>query len=170
MKILTFSDYKENKWKGGITREIMILPIDSQLEKRDFDIRISSAVIENTESIFSNFEGYKRIILPLKGNITLITPTGKINLKATNPFTFDGSEKIYSTNSVGAIDFNIIFKPEIAITVEIMNNYTHTPSTKNLIVFALESIKINNESVKKYSTAFLNEAAKVEGKAIIIFY
>ena len=170
MKILNLSDYKVNIWGGGVTREIMILPANSLLDNRDFDIRISSAVIESPESTCSNFDGYKRIILPLEGSITLITPTGKVRLTPTEPFTFDGSDKITSLNSVGAIDFNVIFKPEVNASVKIINNYHHIKSKKSCIAFAFEDIKINGEHIAKYSSAFLTEDAEVIGKAIIIVY
>ena len=70
-KIINQSDYKENRWSGGITRELLILPKGSSLSERNFDIRISSAVINLTKSVFSDFTNYKRYILPVEGSITL---------------------------------------------------------------------------------------------------
>lgn len=70
-KNINQSDYKENRWSGGITRELLILPQGSSLSERNFDIRISSAVINLTKSVFSDFTNYKRYILPVEGSITL---------------------------------------------------------------------------------------------------
>lgn len=61
-KNINQSDYKENRWSGGITRELLILPQGSSLSERNFDIRISSAVINLTKSVFSDFTNYKRYI------------------------------------------------------------------------------------------------------------
>lgn len=71
---------------GGITRELMIYPEGSSLGERNFDFRISSAIIDLTESDFSDFSGYKRYILPVEGNVTLFRADEKIILSPDVPF------------------------------------------------------------------------------------
>ena len=57
-------NFKMNKWAGGITREVCILPAEeSSLQDRNFELRVSSAVINTTESTFSDFTGFTRLIL-----------------------------------------------------------------------------------------------------------
>ena len=55
MEIITPAQYKTTNWKGGTTRQIFICPADGNLSARRFDLRISSAIIEQTESNFSDF-------------------------------------------------------------------------------------------------------------------
>ena len=57
MKIIQQNDYIVNKWAGGITRQLYITPNGSSLADRNFDLRISSAVIDLTSSTFSDFTG-----------------------------------------------------------------------------------------------------------------
>ena len=58
MEIITPAQYKTTNWKGGTTRQIFICPADGDLSARRFDLRISSAIIEQTESNFSDFSGF----------------------------------------------------------------------------------------------------------------
>ena len=53
MKIITQSSYKTTTWKGGVTRQIFISPADGDLSARLFDVRISSAIIDDVQSDFS---------------------------------------------------------------------------------------------------------------------
>ncbi|MBF1584031.1 MAG: HutD family protein, partial [Prevotella sp.] len=47
MLTLTQSSYKTTTWKGGVTRQIFISPADGDLSARQFDVRISSAIIDD---------------------------------------------------------------------------------------------------------------------------
>lgn len=55
MPTLTQSSYKTTTWKGGVTRQIFISPADGDLSARQFDVRISSAIIDDVASDFSDF-------------------------------------------------------------------------------------------------------------------
>lgn len=103
MKIIHQADYKTNTWKGGITRELYITPEGSSLSDRNFDVRISSAVIDLTSSDFSDFSGYKRYILPVEGRLTLFRDERKYELSPSEPFLFSGDEAVRSENSKGRL-------------------------------------------------------------------
>lgn len=168
MKIIKQQDYKINKWAGGITREIYISPETAGLGARNFDIRISSAVINLTESDFSDFSGYTRYIMPIDGEITLFIGNEKINLEKDKPYRFCGSDKVSSTNTKGATDFNVIFRENTNVAVHVCNNAKSKEAETATIVFALEDVKINDRTVEKHDTAILSEPFSVSGKAVII--
>ena len=54
-----------------------------------FDVRISSAIIDNVESEFSDFSGFTRYILPLEGEITLIKDNQRIVLSHNALYEFE---------------------------------------------------------------------------------
>ncbi len=164
MKVIKQTDYKVNQWAGGITRELMIYPEGSSLGERNFDFRISSAIIDLTESDFSDFSGYKRYILPVEGDVTLFCADEKIILSPDVPFLFDGSEAIHSENSKGAIDFNVIFREGYPLEVEVVND-VECKQTR-AILFALEDIEVNNRVIVRHDAVLMNEDYSIKGKAI----
>ncbi|MGV3609985.1 MAG: HutD family protein [Fluviicola sp.] len=113
MKILTETDFVISTWSGGTTTQLVISPETASLAERNFDWRISSAIVESDTSDFSLFEGYERILIPLKGKLEMEheTPNGIIqqNVDEYELARFSGS---WATKGVGKLtDFNVIFKP-----------------------------------------------------------
>ena len=92
MPTLPQSTYKTTTWKGGVTRQIFISPADGDLSARQFDVRISSAIIDDVQSDFSDFSGFTRYILPLEGEITLIKEGRRIALSHNALYEFEGDE------------------------------------------------------------------------------
>ena len=166
MEITTQEQYQTTMWKGGTTRQIFISPADGDLAARRFDLRISSAIIELTESDFSDFTGFTRYILPLEGEITLLKDERRIPLSHNELYKFEGDEVVSSENTKGAIDFNIIVRHGIDVDVAIMHD-AHFYNSKNTVVFALSNIQINGKPVDKHCTAILNEPFLLKGKAAI---
>lgn len=166
-KIIQQSDYKVNKWSGGITRELFILPHDSSLAERNFNLRISSAVIHLTESTFSDFSHYQRFLLPVEGNITLYIDGRAHQLSNALPFAFDGSKSVRSANSSGAIDFNVICRKDYKTKVTVVHKGESKKNTKTFI-FALEDIDINGRKVEKYNSVLTSEPYKFTGKAVVV--
>ncbi len=154
MPTLPQSSYKTTTWKGGVTRQIFISPADGDLSVRQFDVRISSAIIDDVQSDFSDFSGFTRYILPLEGEITLIL------------YEFEGDEKVSSENTQGAVDFNIIVRHGISVEVGIMEDAAFTDNRRT-IVFALEDCCIEGKTVRKHDTALLDEPFSLKGKAVI---
>lgn len=113
MEILQKNNFKVSDWSGGQTTQLFIFPIDSQLQNRDFTIRISTASIQSTFSEFTNFNGYERVILPLNGELKLShrLMTGEINqdLKAFQLGRFSGDWNTTGSNFPHLQDFNVIF-------------------------------------------------------------
>lgn len=123
MKILTTDHFPVSTWAGGKTTQLYISPEDASLGERNFDWRISSAVVEVEESEFSPFEGYERILIPLEGVLSMEheTETGLINQSVgeCELARFSGSWK---TKGKGKLtDFNLIFKPEYSPKVSVNN-------------------------------------------------
>lgn len=113
MKILTETDFLITAWNGGTTTQLFITPEGASLSERNFDWRISSALVETEESDFTIFDGYERILIPLKGKLEMEhqTPNGVIqqNVSEFQLARFSGS---WPTKGRGKLtDFNLIFKP-----------------------------------------------------------
>ncbi len=166
MQIITPEQYETTQWKGGTTRQVFISPSNGNLSTRCFNLRISSAIIEQTKSSFSNFSGFTRYILPLEGEITLLKNNKRILLSPNSLYCFEGDEVVASENTPHAIDFNIIVRHGIDVDVAIMHD-AHFYNSKNTVVFALSNIQINGKPVDKHCTAILNEPFLLKGKAAI---
>ncbi len=109
VRVVDEGEYIVSQWSGGITTQLCIEPQGADFKERSFDFRISSASFACTESEFSDFSGYQRFILPLKGEI-LLSHTGKYERRLA-PYEvekFDGSWKTGSVNTPDCIDFNLI--------------------------------------------------------------
>ncbi|SET89243.1 Various environmental stresses-induced protein Ves [[Clostridium] aminophilum] len=105
-------DYKTTDWSGGKTTEIGIAPKGSEYADRDFLWRLSSATVDVEESEFTSLPDYNRIIMTLKGDISL-SHNGErmIDLPEFTPHRFDGGDK---TVSVGKVtDFNLMLRKDI---------------------------------------------------------
>ncbi|WP_300660762.1 HutD family protein [Fluviicola sp.] len=121
MKIRTTAHFLISSWAGGKTTQLYISPEDSNLGERNFDWRVSSAVVEIEESEFSLFEGYERILIPLKGSLEMEheTENGVIN-QSVNEFELARFSGSWKTKGKGKLtDFNLIFKPEFAPKVSV---------------------------------------------------
>ena len=121
MKTLTETDFIISGWSGGTTTQLYISPEGATLDDRNFDWRISSAIVETEESDFTLFEGYERILIPLKGKLEMEhqTPNGTIqqNVGEFELARFSGS---WPTKGKGKLtDFNVIFKPNYHIKVQV---------------------------------------------------
>ncbi|MDR0803193.1 HutD family protein [Fluviicola sp.] len=121
MKVLTAAHFQVSSWSGGTTTQLYIFPEEASLEERNFDWRISSAVIETEESEFSSFEGYERILIPLKGHLEMehLTENGilKQSVRVFELARFSGSWK--TTGKGKLTDFNLIFKPDYTPVVSV---------------------------------------------------
>lgn len=110
-EIVGAANFEVSQWAGGSTTQLLIEPCGADFRARDFDFRISSATFSITESEFSDFSGYRRFLLPLRGEIAL-RHEGQYDRKLA-PYeveVFDGSWKTYSHCSADCIDFNLIVR------------------------------------------------------------
>jgi environmental stress-induced protein Ves len=108
-KIVSKEDFITTKWAGGETTQLAIYPENSVFAERDFLWRISSATFTATDSTFSDFTGYQRYILPLKGELNIYHKgLYDRHLKPYEVEYFDGAWATRSTNSPDCRDFNFI--------------------------------------------------------------
>jgi uncharacterized protein len=107
IEIVKKAQYHTTKWSGGTTTELLIYPSDSKYSERSFKWRISSAKVEESESIFTNLPGITRHIMITDGRIILEHQNKyKKELEAFNQDSFMGDWK---TKSYGkATDFNLM--------------------------------------------------------------
>jgi environmental stress-induced protein Ves len=112
MKIFHQKDRSAITWASGTSTELYIFPADGDFKTRQFTFRISTATVEAEETTFSDFSGLTRILMPLKGDLTLMHE-GRYT-KELKPFDQDRFDGSWATRSRGKVqDFNVMFKPHI---------------------------------------------------------
>lgn len=155
-------------WKGGKTEELCIVPEDASLQERNFDLRISSATIDLERSEFSDFTGYRRYLMKLEGDITLLIDDKTIIIKGDEAFEFMGDEKVISISKEPSRDFNVIIKKDKKADISIKEN-EKLNTNKGEYIFSLEKAKINGKDVDKYSLYETEgEEINLQGKFIYI--
>lgn len=155
-------------WKGGKTEELCIVPEDASLQERNFDLRISSATIDLERSEFSDFTGYRRYLMKLEGDITLLIDDKTIIIKGDEAFEFMGDEKVISISKEPSRDFNVIIKKDKKADISIKEN-EKLNTNKGEYIFSLEKAKINGKDVDKYSIYETEgEEINLQGKFIYI--
>ena len=109
IEIIKKHQQKESVWSGGKTNQIYIHPSDSTLQDRDFDFRISSAIVEVENSEFTSFNGYDRALMVLNGELEIFHEDHySKKLKQYEVDYFSGDWKTTSNGKI--TDFNLIFK------------------------------------------------------------
>lgn len=100
--------FKATSWSGGVTREILILPQGAQYGRRDFICRISTAIVESAESVFTDLPGYTRFIMPLNGEMTLSIESVRHHLNPFDVLRFDGGASTTSLSRPNLQDLNLM--------------------------------------------------------------
>lgn len=155
-------------WKGGKTEQLCIVPEDASLQERNFDLRISSATIDLERSEFSDFTGYRRYLMKLEGDITLLIDEKSITIKDDEAFEFMGDEKVISISKEPSRDFNVIIKKDKKADISIEEN-KKLNTNKGEYIFSLEKAKINGNEVDKYALYEADdENINLEGRFIYI--
>lgn len=155
-------------WKGGKTTQLCIVPENASLQERNFDLRISSATIDLEHSEFSDFRGYRRYLMKLEGDITLLIDDKTIIIKRDEAFEFMGDEKVISLSKEPSRDFNVIIKKDKKADISIKEN-EKLNTNKGEYIFSLEKAKINGKDVDKYALYETDdESINLEGRFIYI--
>lgn len=155
-------------WKGGKTTQLCIVPENASLQERNFDLRISSATIDLERSEFSDFRGYRRYLMKLEGDITLLIGDKKVIIKDNEAFEFMGDEKVISISKEPSRDFNVIIKKDKKADISIKEN-EKLNTNKGEYIFSLEKAKINGKDVDKYALyESEDESINLEGRFIYI--
>ncbi len=179
MKIDIISDFKPVPWKNGLglTQEILIEPATADFTSDPFDYRISSAPIAAGKSTFSFFKGYRRLLVLLNGSVTLTTDSSVTELPAYTPHFFSGDDHTTAevTALEGAIDFGIIYSPEVSIGCEMIVHPVELKleKDKKYFLYSHESpIIVETTEYKEKQlltlTSDRTELVKVEAKSPII--
>lgn len=105
--LINKSDYVVHGWSGGTTAEIFCYPPETSWERKDFEIRISSADCRLDGAPYSDFSGYTRHITPLKGRMHMVhRDHHDVQLETYDVDIFDGSWHTHHTGI--AVDFNLL--------------------------------------------------------------
>ena len=105
--ILGFKDFKTKQWSGGKTTELFIYPATANLEKCNFNFRISTATVEVELSKFTALPNVSRHLMVLKGEITITHKNHHQTRLSKNEI--DSFEGDWETTSVGTcVDFNLM--------------------------------------------------------------
>lgn len=138
-------------WSGGTTTQLYIFPSHTLYADRDFDFRISTAVIEVEESDFTSLKGYSRIIMVLEGELELIHKNQYS--KVLNRLDTDSFSGDWETSSKGkVIDFNLMMGEKVSGTMNaiVLNNSSSISKTifesENFVAYYVVSGQLNFES------------------------
>ena len=167
MEIIRQEDYKTTRWKGGVTRQIFISPADGDLSALRFEVRISSAIIDDVRSDFSDFTGFTRYILPLEGEISLFRNGQRTVLEHDVLYRFEGSEVVSSENTSGAVDFNVIVRHGIAAEVSILQDAVFADN-RQTVVFTLDECSLDGRAISKHTTVLFAQPFRLKGKAVVV--
>lgn len=107
--ILTSEDYLTTEWSGGKTTELFIFPPEASFKSQNYDIRLSTASVENNESTFTPLPNVDRTLMVLDGELALHHKGHhKSRLKKFDIDCFKGD---WLTSSKGTcVDFNLMLK------------------------------------------------------------
>lgn len=109
IRVIRKDDYKVSNWSGGVTKEILILPEEGDYEERRFHARVSSAVVEEKESDFTELKGVHRYISLIHGDMELhINDNEPKILSPLDIVEFEGEDKVHCVGK--ATDFNLMLK------------------------------------------------------------
>ncbi|KYQ88593.1 hypothetical protein DLAC_11332 [Tieghemostelium lacteum] len=161
------TDYLHMIWKNGKGKSVQmhIEPENMTLED-PFKWRISSATI-TIAGAFSQFDGYNRTLIILKGNkLTLYhrqQPNSSVNLDHFTPYTFKGCWETDST-------FQISPPPQPILPISILNHsYSSTGSLLSTNSNSNASSGDNSPSITSSQSSLLLSASTNSASAYPIF-
>ncbi|WP_274310225.1 HutD family protein [Solibacillus daqui] len=107
IQLIRKNEQTTNEWSGGFTTQLAIYPEDADYKERNFKWRISSAIVELEESIFTPLPDINRLIMVIDGEMTLKHEGHhQVHLK---PFEQDRFSGGWTTRSFGKVrDFNLM--------------------------------------------------------------
>lgn len=123
-KLYKEENFSISKWTGGVTKQLAIFPENGDYFERRFIWRLSTAVCENEEAVFSKLPDFDRVLMVLSGSVVLAHQDVRVaKLSEMEQDRFDGA---YRTKSFGRItDYNLMiakgnqgFLDAIALTEE----------------------------------------------------
>ena len=107
VKKITAQEANTTLWSGGATTEYFVYPPQASYAKRDFEIRISSATVEESPSTFTSLPGYHRLLMPLDAPMNLtFAGEREVLLKPLESTSFDGGIETISQGT--CTDFGVM--------------------------------------------------------------
>lgn len=111
VKLIRKDQFKTSVWSGGTTTQLAIYPKDALYSERNFKWRLSSAKVEEEESVFTLLPGINRIIMILDGKL-ILEHEGHHSC-ILKPFEIDSFSGSWKTKSYGKVtDFNLMMSAE----------------------------------------------------------
>ena len=145
---------KTTRWSGGTTTEIYIYPKAASYSERKFGFRISTAVVEDEQSTFTQLPGFKRHIMPLSGVMELEHENH--HAIVLNPFEKDFFHGEWVTKSRGqCTDFNLMLSEGFEGDIEpVKSGDLEVLATENFYGFYIlcdcfAEIALGNETQKE---------------------
>lgn len=140
MRIIPPDAFRRSTWSGGETTELTIFPEGENFKDRTFLFRISSATFTDTQSVFSDFTGYQRYILPLVGSLWLTHadpqghPLYRRDLVPYEVDYFSGAWTTQSGNSLDCRDFNLIVREDLPAQLAVLRpGEAYVPKRRGLL-------------------------------------
>ena len=129
IELITKEENSISNWSGGSTTQLFIYPKNATLQERNFDFRISSAIVEVEASEFTSFVGYDRSLMVLNGELEIVHENqySKI-LKQYEVDSFSGDWKTTSKGKI--VDFNLIVKRGFKGELNYLNFKVEEPISK----------------------------------------
>ncbi|WP_191991995.1 HutD/Ves family protein [Bacillus aerolatus] len=135
IQVIRKNEQISNEWSGGITTQLAIYPEDADYNKRNFKWRISSAMVEVEESLFTSLPNIWRLIMVIDGEMVLEHEGHhRVLLKPYEQDSFSGG---WTTRSIGKVrDFNLMLAEGCSGELKAINIekgiYNERLSNKNL--------------------------------------
>lgn len=130
-------EFKATAWSGGVTREIFIDPPDAQYGRHDFNCRVSTAIVESRESVFTDLPHVQRFIMPLNGELILSVDGVRHHIQPFEVFAFDGGAKVTSLSRANLQDLNLMVRKDLAGEVQVIppgHSIRLDPDQRQLVV------------------------------------
>ncbi|MBO4563770.1 MAG: HutD family protein, partial [Clostridia bacterium] len=108
VRIIPAERQNTSLWSGGKTTELFIWPEDASYKERRFDFRISTAVCELEESVFTPLPGVTRFLTPLCAGFDLAVNGERIRLGRGEVIKFSGGDEVVCRGS--GRDLNLMLK------------------------------------------------------------
>ncbi|MCL2519762.1 MAG: HutD family protein [Spirochaetaceae bacterium] len=84
ISLISKEEFSTSNWGGGCTTQLFLYPAEASYAKRNFQLRLSTATVNQSPSTFTSLPGYRRILMPLNAPLKLaFTGQGEAEL---NPF------------------------------------------------------------------------------------
>ncbi len=127
-------------WTGGSTYQYFLYPKTSSYTEKNFLFRISSATIEQTPSVFTQFTGYTRYLLMMDNDLDVTVNGIQKLFKKQETFLFSSDDTVISS-SLGT-DFNWMVSNQVTAHHLEVTHKSQNSSSPFILLYALESVDI----------------------------